>query len=154
MSAERKTKDRTYQVVVALAQNDEAGGDGIVAAVDPEDRRHVQGLTWDGIWVRWRVEDQTLPPMVQAWACLGAHWVEGEAHVEVEEDHEDQVGAGRHPVVEVCKGRGVADDQMVEVREEEAGHVVLVEVLGQWGLVIPWLEMLGKIQGPEKDRMG
>lgn len=48
----------------------------------------------------------------------------------VEEDHED-------PVAEVCKGQGVADDHVVEVRDEEAGHVVLVEVLGQWGPVTP-----------------
>lgn len=60
-------------MVVALAQNDEAGGDGSVVAVDPEDRRHVQGLTWDGIRVRWRVEVQTPPPVVQAWACPGGH---------------------------------------------------------------------------------
>lgn len=49
-----------------------------------------------------------------------------EAHVE-EEDHEDLVGVGRHPDVEVCKVQEVAGVQV-----EGAAHVVQghVEVLG------------------------
>lgn len=138
----------------ASGQSDEAEGDGSVVVVDPEDRGHVQGQAWGGMHVRWWVEAQTLLPLVQAWAYLGVRWLEVEAHVEEEEDHEDLVVVGRHQVVEVCKVREVADDQVVEVQEGGADHGVQgqVEVLGPWGLASPWLETLGRIRGSEKDR--
>lgn len=153
MSFENKIKGRrTYQVAEASGQSDEAEGDGSVVVVDPEDQGHVQGRAWGRMHVRWWVEAQTLLLLVQAWAYLGVRWLEVEAHVE-EEDHEDLVVVGRHQVVEVCKVQEVADDQVVEVQEGGAGHGVQgqVDVLGPWGLASPWLETLGRIQGPEND---
>lgn len=133
-------------MAVASVQSDEAEGDGSVVVVDPENQRHVQGLVWGGMYVRWRVEVQNLLPLVQAGAYLGVRWL-------VVEAREDLVGGGRGRVVEeVCKVQEVADGRGVQ--EAASGHGVQdrVEVLGPWGLVSPLLEMLGRIQGPEKDR--
>lgn len=123
----------------ALAQSDEAVGDGSVAVGDPEDL-HVQGRVWGGMRVRW---------WVQAWACQGVRWVESEAHVE-EEEEADQVGVGRDLVLEVYKVLEEADDQEVEVQGAGAGRVARGQVglRGPWGLASPWLGMLGRIQGP------
>lgn len=60
-------------MVEASVQNDEAEGDGNVVVVDPGDQRHGQDQAWGGMRVRWWVEVQTLPPLVQAEAYLGVH---------------------------------------------------------------------------------
>lgn len=114
----------TYQVAEALAQSDEAVGDGSVAVVDPEDL-HVRGRVWGGMRVRW---------WVQAWACQGVRWVESEGHVE--EEGADQVGVGRDLVLEVYKVLEEADDQEVEV---QTGRVAQGQVglHGPWGLASP-----------------
>lgn len=119
--------------VVASVQSDEAEGDGSVAVVDPEDQRHVQGLVWGGMHVRWRVEVQILPS-----AYLGVRWLVVEAHEEEEDHHEDLVEGGRGRVVEdLCKVQEVAGGRGVQ--EAASGHGVQgrVEVLGPWGLVSP-----------------
>lgn len=56
-----------------------------------------------------------------------------EAHVE-EEDHEDLVGVGRHPGVEVCKVQEVAGVQVGGAAHVVQGHV---EVPGPWGPANP-----------------
>lgn len=124
-----------YQVAEALAQSDEAVGDGSVAVVDPEDL-HVPDRVWGGMRVHW---------WVQAWACQDVRWVESEGHVEEEEV--DQVGVDRDLVLEVYKVLEEADDQEVEV---QVGRVAQGQVglHGPWGLASPWLGMLGRIQDP------
>lgn len=91
--------------------------------------------------VRWRVEAQTLLPLVQAGACLGVRWLvmevhDGEVHLE-EGDHGDLVGGGRGQVGEVCKVQEVAGGH--RVLEGGTGHGVhgQGEVLGPWGPVSP-----------------
>lgn len=70
---------RTYRVAEASVRSDEVEGDGSVVVEDPEDPCHVQGPAWGGMRVRWRVEVQTLLPLVQAAAYLGGRWLVVEA---------------------------------------------------------------------------
>lgn len=92
--------------------------------------------------VRWRVEVQTLLPLVQAEAYLDVRWLvvevqdEEEVHLE-EEDHEDLVGGCSGRVVEVCKVQEVAGG--CGVQGGRGGHGVQGrgEVLGPRGQVSP-----------------
>lgn len=117
----------------ASVRSDVAEGDGSVAVVDPEDQRHVQGLAWGGMHVRWQVEVQTLLPLVQAGAYLGVRWLVVEAH----EEEEDLGGGGRGLVVEVCKVQEEADGRGVQVGGSGHGVQGRVDVLGPSGLASP-----------------
>lgn len=61
-----------------------------------------------------------------------------------EEDRED-LGVGRPLAEEACKAQEVAVDQVVEAQEGGAGQVLQDQEN-------PWLEMRGRIPGPEKAR--
>lgn len=124
-----------YQV--EEAQSDEAEGDGSVEVVgDPGDLR-VLVQAWEGIGSHLRVYDRTLLPPLQALGYLGGHWLEQVDHGEV--------GDRRPLVAEACKVPEVVVDQAVEVQGEGADHVVQDQEN-------PWLEMLGRMQDPEKDK--
>lgn len=93
---------------------------------------------------------QTLPPAVQAEACLGVHSVVDEA-LEEEEEHlaeEGQAGADKGPGVGVCTVRVGADGPDVQEGALDHGVQSQVEVLEPLGRGSPLLVMLGKIQVP------